>query len=52
MKMQNANHQGDESGPKKDAHTNINERVLFLPPPGWFRLREQIFSNMPDHHII
>jgi len=52
MNMQNAYHQSDESSPKKDAHTNVNERVYFLPPFGWFRMREQNFSGMPAHHII
>ena len=47
MNVQNADHQTDESSQKKNAHTNVNERVYFLPPVGRFRLREHIFSNVP-----
>jgi hypothetical protein len=47
MNVQNADHQADESSQKYNAHTNVNERVYFLPPFGWFRLREQVFFDLP-----
>jgi hypothetical protein len=50
--MQKAYHQTDEGSPKQDAHTNVKERVQFLPPLDGFQMREQIFSDTPNHHII